>query len=112
SMQQKHEKIRQIHEQAKSEREALINSQQEQALKSCRAQRGGGEGRGEHMPRAGGGGGHHGGGSPCGGKPSATHPTRGGQPTGGNNRTAGSGQSTGRPNPSTQSEPDEDEDPR
>ena len=106
SMQQKQAKLRQIHQQAKAEREALITPQQEQAVEACRQQRG--EGRAH-----GGGGGHRGGEGPCGEMPGAGNGTGG--RAGGNNRTAGSGQAgqgTGRPNPSTQQEPEDDEDPR
>ena len=58
TQQQKREKIREIHEQTRQKGEALITSQQQQALKSCREERG----EGKHM--AGNKGMHHGG--PCG----------------------------------------------
>ena len=57
---QKHEKIRQIREQAKGQEEALVTPEQMQALHSCQASRGHSTG-GVHM---GGGGGH--GSGPCG----------------------------------------------
>jgi Spy/CpxP family protein refolding chaperone len=64
SAQQKHEQIRQIHEQARKQMESLMTPQQEEALKSCREQRGG-----EHR---GGGGAHRGGESPCGETPAGS----------------------------------------
>jgi len=65
SPEQKREQIRQIHEQARKQIEGLISPQQEEALKSCRQQRGG-----EHEGH--GGGMHHGGGEgPCGDMPTA-----------------------------------------
>ena len=66
SQQQKHQKIQQIHAQARQQIQGMMTPQQEEALKSCRAQRG--EGRHE----GGGSGGrsmHEGGGrgqGPCG----------------------------------------------
>ena len=54
--QQKEQKIHQLHEQAHQQAQALMNPQQEEALKACREKRG----EGPHM------GGMHGGGSPCG----------------------------------------------
>jgi hypothetical protein len=62
SPQQKREQIRQIREQGRKQIEGLITPQQEEALKACREQRGGG--RGENH---GGGGMHRGSGEgPCG----------------------------------------------
>ena len=58
--QQKREKIHQIHEQMRQKGESLITPQQQEALKSCREQRG----EGKHM--AGNKGMHHHGGDPCG----------------------------------------------
>jgi hypothetical protein len=55
--QQKEQKIRQLHEEAKKQLEGVINGQQEQALKSCRESRS----EGPHP-----GGMHAGGGGPCG----------------------------------------------
>lgn len=68
SAQQKEQKIRQLREESRRQAEALIGPQQEQALRSCRQQRG--EGRGGH---GGHGGGMHGGGGPCGELPAGTH---------------------------------------
>lgn len=69
SPQQKEQKIHQLREESRKQLAGLLNPQQEQALKSCRQQRGGGEGRGGH----GGGGGAHAGGGPCGEMPAASH---------------------------------------
>jgi periplasmic protein CpxP/Spy len=67
SPQQKQEQIRQLHEQAHKQMEALITPQQQEALKSCREQRGG-----EHEH---GGGMHRGGGEgPCGEMPARKGP--------------------------------------
>jgi hypothetical protein len=54
--QEKQEKIHQLREEAQQQTQGLISPQQEQALKSCREQRG----EGPHP------GGTHGGGGPCG----------------------------------------------
>jgi len=68
--QQRREKIRQIHEQAQQEMDALVTPQQMQALKSCQMSRNHGGGHaGLAHPSAGGG---HG---PCGELPSGSHPT-------------------------------------
>ena len=68
SQEQKREQIRQIREQARKQIEGLITPQQEEALKSCREQRGSGENHGGGM--------HHGGGEgPCGDMPAGNgHP--------------------------------------
>jgi hypothetical protein len=63
--QQRQQQIRQIHEQARQQMEALISPQQQEAIKSCQASRGHG-GIGVHV-----GGGGHGGMGPCGEMPSA-----------------------------------------
>ena len=64
--QQKHEKIRQLHQEARQQTEHLITPQQEQALQSCRA---------KHGEVAHGGGMHTGGGvGPCGEMASARKP--------------------------------------
>jgi hypothetical protein len=54
--QQKQQKIRQLHQEARQQMQGLINPQQEQALKACRERRG-------EAPRMGG---VHGGAGPCG----------------------------------------------
>lgn len=61
--QQRQQEIRQIHEQAHQQIEALISPQQQEAIKSCQASRGHGGG-GLHA-------GGHGGMGPCGEMPSA-----------------------------------------
>ncbi len=63
--QQRQQQIRQIHEQARQQMEALISPQQQEAIKSCQASRGHGGG-GVHV-----GGGGRGGIGPCGEMPSA-----------------------------------------
>jgi hypothetical protein len=63
--QQRQQEIRQIHEQAHQQIDALISPQQQEAIKSCQASRGHGGG-GLHA-----GGGGHGGMGPCGEMPSA-----------------------------------------
>jgi hypothetical protein len=72
SAQQKQQKIHQLREQVRSQLQALVNPQQEQALRSCRQQRG--EGRGEGGARGGKGG--HGGESPCGERAGGGHGAR------------------------------------
>jgi hypothetical protein len=73
SPQQKHEKIRQLHEQTRQQVEGLISPAQQQALRACQQERS--AAHGGHI-----GGGHHGGGGsgPCGelasGKGSAPQP--------------------------------------
>ena len=70
SPQQRQQKIRQIHEQAKQEMDALVTPQQMEALKSCQMSRNhGGAHPGVPHPSAGGG---HG---PCGELPSSSNPT-------------------------------------
>lgn len=67
SLQQKREKIREIHERARQETESLITPQQQEALRACQQER----------PRGGhpGVGGHGGGGmGPCGEMPAAKAP--------------------------------------
>jgi hypothetical protein len=67
---QRQQKIRQIHEQAKQEVDALVTPQQTEALKSCQMSRNHGGGHpGVPHPPAGGG---HG---PCGELPSSRNPT-------------------------------------
>ena len=56
SQQQRQQKIRQIHEQAKQELDALVSPQQMEALKSCQQSRNGGSHAGLGHPSAGGGG--------------------------------------------------------
>lgn len=65
--QQRNEKIRTIHQQAKQQVDALITPQQMEAVKSCQASRGGGHPSG--APHAGGGGG-----GPCGQLPGSSSP--------------------------------------
>jgi len=84
SQQQKHQKIQQIHAQARQQMQGLMTPQQEEALKSCRAQRGEGGGEGG---REGGRGGQHGGGNPCGGQASGS----------GSSRRGGGSQSSSQP---------------
>jgi hypothetical protein len=72
SAQQKHEQIRQLHEQARKQMESLVTPQQEQALKSCREQRGG--------ERENHGGMHRGGEGPCGEMPLGKGPANGSKP--------------------------------
>ncbi|HXJ86332.1 MAG TPA: hypothetical protein VMS18_05910 [Candidatus Binatia bacterium] len=73
--QQRQEKIRQIHEQAKQEMDALVSPQQMEALKSCQVSRNHGGGHpGTGHPAAGGG---HG---PCGELPSPSGPNPGSPP--------------------------------
>jgi hypothetical protein len=61
SLQQKRERIREIHQREKQQADALVTPQQQEALRACQQSRGGGHGGG-HM-----GGGH--GGGPCGEMP-------------------------------------------
>jgi Spy/CpxP family protein refolding chaperone len=90
SQQQKQEKIRQLHAQARKQVEGLLSPQQEQAMKSCREQRNAGRsGGGMH------GGGGRGGSGPCG------EMTSGGGLPGGTPRGPGAG----RTGTSPQSEP-------
>ena len=63
--QEKQQKIHQLHEQAHQQVQGLISPQQEEALKSCREQRG----EGAHI-----GGMHGGGGGPCGEMTSGNKP--------------------------------------
>ncbi len=77
SPQQRQQKIRQIHEQARHELDALVSPKQMEALKSCQMSRNPGAGHpGGGHPAAGGG---HG---PCGGIParSGPNPPPGGKP--------------------------------
>jgi len=74
TQQQKQEQIHQIREQARSQVDGLLNSQQQQALRSCRAQRG--EGRHGRGTR---------GENPCGGMTAAR--TRGTRPQAGQSTT-------------------------
>jgi hypothetical protein len=62
SIQQKRERIREIHLREKQQADALITPQQEEALRACQQSRGGGHGGGGHL-----GGGH--GAGPCGEMP-------------------------------------------
>jgi Spy/CpxP family protein refolding chaperone len=64
SAQQKQQKIHELREQAKQQSEGVVTASQQEALKSCREQRGEG-------PRTGG---MHGGGGPCGETSPATKP--------------------------------------
>jgi len=65
SAQQKREKIREIHQQTMQQVQARMTLQQQEALKSCQAQRHGGQGGAPHP--------HEGGGmGPCGETPSGT----------------------------------------
>jgi hypothetical protein len=66
SLAQKRERIREIREQEKRQTEALITPQQQEALRACQHERGGGHGGGGH-----GGGGH--GAGPCGEMPGSSH---------------------------------------
>jgi hypothetical protein len=66
SLQQKRERIREIHQQEKQQAEALVTPQQREALRACQQSRGGGNGGGGHM-----GGGH--GAGPCGEMPDFSH---------------------------------------
>jgi hypothetical protein len=77
SAQQKQEQVRQIREQGRKQMEGLLSPQQEEALKSCREQRGeqrGGNRGGENH----GGGMHHEGG--CGEMPAGNHSPNGSKP--------------------------------
>jgi hypothetical protein len=65
TMQQKQERIREIHQQARQESEALITPGQQQALKACQQSRATGGGH-PAIPHPG-----HGGSGPCGEMPSA-----------------------------------------
>lgn len=62
SVQQKRERIREIHQQERQQMEALITPQQQAAMRACQEQRGGGHPGGGHL-----GGGH--GAGPCGTMP-------------------------------------------
>jgi hypothetical protein len=66
TMQQKRERIREIRERERQQAEALVTPQQQEALRACQQERGGGHGGGGHL-----GGGR--GAGPCGELPSATH---------------------------------------
>jgi len=69
TMQQKRERIREIHQQAHQESEALITPEQQQALKTCQQSRATGGGH-PSVPHPG-----HAGTGPCGEMPSANHPS-------------------------------------
>ena len=67
---QKHEKIRQIREQARQQEEALVTPSQLEALHACQAER-------NHNPGVHAGGGHGGGSGPCGDLPGNSAPNKG-----------------------------------